>query len=376
MSLDFTVYLHSEPSEDILKGIYRAEGLSIENSEGADTDEVDLVFRDSDGEHWINVLGPFAVLAEDLPEIDSPELNGSRWLLELSTGFSDAVALDKTLRLAERLVDRFGGALYDSQSGAVTYPTVVARDESRDRTIRMLTLRWFFESDGFLPDKVLVFLDCLKRLYPECLPKAFGFQPLKYQYVVGEEERFIDDLHKASRESSGSVYWRPVSSSINCTMNLQPGGHSEGRPCTSIEIYLDCAELEKPAELARVEKLFIAVSVELESFYAGAFVTRNVHITDRELGLGFDTERLGEGPGAVWNGIPDVPTWLTWFGDTETRAKIADSLDDRYLSHDGRLMKIGDRPLDSDELRGLFPRLPDSVVNPDTGPWTVKRFGM
>ncbi len=115
----------------------------------------------------------------------------------------------------------------------------------------------------------------------------------------------------------------------------------------------------------RAVDLFARVADELGAFFGAGYVTRGVLAGSRgALWYGQETENFSfdwiDGP--WWTGLPAKGTWLSWFGEPY-RGVVAAALGDRALERNrGLLVRLGPAPMDSDEVRGLAPRLPADLV--------------
>jgi len=115
-----------------------------------------------------------------------------------------------------------------------------------------------------------------------------------------------------------------------------------------------------------VEKLvnfFAEVATVTNAFYAAAVIFRNMIITEEATMVPTDGgEYYQLTSGKWWFGLPQIPTWLAWFGGnytTEVSELFEHPMSTKFKS--GLLLRAGDKPLNRDELQGVFPQLPNRL---------------
>ena len=101
-----------------------------------------------------------------------------------------------------------------------------------------------------------------------------------------------------------------------------------------------------------VRLLFVELARALDAFYAVGYLARRGQ-----------TEMLPIPKGDVWLGLPDLPSWLTWYGraympsvQEVLRGFIIESCEQ------GIFVCYGDEPLEAEKLKLLAPQLPESLV--------------
>jgi hypothetical protein len=104
------------------------------------------------------------------------------------------------------------------------------------------------------------------------------------------------------------------------------------------------------------------VAAELGAFYAATYVQGNVVAQGRRLWYAANTEFIHL-TRMWWEGLPPHPTWLAWFGEPY-RDMVESSVREHVTDEvpEGLFLRLGDEPKDSDELKEVFPKLPDELV--------------
>ena len=144
--------------------------------------------------------------------------------------------------------------------------------------------------------------------------------------------------------------------SAQATRCIHLGTHLDGRALTRNQPWTEA-----------VVALFVETAAQLGAFYAGAYVERNVIASRGRISFGPDTESLVLSR-KWWEGLPPDPTWMAWFGEPY-RELVQDSVAGHVSETraEGILLRLGDLPLNRDELAPLIPRLPHDLV------WTRRR---
>jgi hypothetical protein len=118
-----------------------------------------------------------------------------------------------------------------------------------------------------------------------------------------------------------------------------------------------------------VVMLFSKVAAQLGAFYGAGYVERNVVVSRRRLWYSGDTESIFLSR-MWWEGLPPHPTWLAWFGEPY-RGMVESAVRESVTEErpEGLFLRLGENPMDSDEVKDVFPKLPDELL------WTPRLPG-
>jgi len=314
----------------------------------------------------LEVDGPVRVEIEDLPDPLVEVAVGVRWLVEIhcpSTAPKSARSLAK--RLAKAWARAHGGAVFDPQEGAVLWPASRPRPAPARRdagpTWLVVDLRWYVPMARADARAATALLDSMRRSLPECLPRRFGaFEPLQHVLPADGDGDFPEFWQ--ARWQVGpierSFYWkarRPADGGrASFSSPRGPMRGDIGIQCASVKVSFEGRVLEsEPRWALATASLFGAFARTVPALYACASV------------VGGQRPRDGELPIEYFRGLPRIPTWLAWFGP-EYAPLVEGALgSERVEAHDsGLLWSGGDVPLDTQQLYGVFPTLPEELLLP------------
>jgi hypothetical protein len=313
-------------------------------------------FPSSSHEYCFLVDGPFVVELEDLDEQVIASVLDPQWLTQFSV---PAACSDSDLKLAKQLAkhiaDACHGSVYDPQLDKVIWPRqsrrrFVTPRKAREERIKLLNLDWYLPASQSSVDTAKLFLQILRKICPEALPRRFGtFEPFQHRLDAGDES-FLSVWAEVSRDKTGDMFFwkakKPFDSGYVCFPDQREPQIIGAKRPIHLSIDVDNRALEGNAAWCEtVVNLFIEVARKLRAFYANGSVGRNVTVRGR-----------------WWLGLPPAPTWLVWFGAGYRNALEA-SLEDRVSVNtpQGILLRHGAAPLDIDQLSGVFPSLPQSL---------------
>lgn len=239
------------------------------------------------------------------------------------------------------------------------------------RKVRALGLRWYLNNHEYNERAVQVMLQVVQNQLPVCMPTKFGsddhqLQTLQRHGVKGFLKSCASDV-----KEYGMTSWQATLPCVGGSLSVPRETHAPllrtEVDCSTISMTFDSDVIEANLVLAQqVCDVFTSMAQELDAFYAAAYVTRDAILSDGTIWFDSSSEDIDMGRSNLWSGVPDVRTWLTWFGP-ELRQQLRQELPGDVLSHNGQLMRFGDIPMDADQLNPIFPRLPDHLVNLDSG---------
>ncbi|MBI5171265.1 MAG: hypothetical protein HY986_00150 [Candidatus Melainabacteria bacterium] len=229
-----------------------------------------------------------------------------------------------------------------------------------------LTLQWCLPLSAEQTSLAEAFINTLKSHYPEALPLKYGkYEPLTNKTGPKDFELFIRSWSDCSKSPCGDMLFfhstYPCVSGTVCIGDPRP---NKVKLYNYIALNFDMGALrENDSKINALVELFKQVSVATNAFYAAAFVVRNVHIDKQTIWHSVDTEGYELLPGRGWLGLPVAPTWLAWFGGAY-RAELSELEQNPLVSVEpgGLFLKIASKPLNKDQLKKVFPKLPQQLL--------------
>lgn len=232
-----------------------------------------------------------------------------------------------------------------------------------------MTLEWFFPpSRG--EDLPAQWSERVERLLPEALPVRYGdFEPLQNRVEAAGLDGFRAFWRKQAEAPYGAhFFWKgtpPCYEGAVWLPDPRPPGpwwSPTAARHVSVKASFDGRALEADgAWRAAVVTLFRDVAA-LGAFFAAGYVTRSVVARRGNLWYDGETESIHLSR-MWWEGLPPHPTWLAWFGDPY-RERVGSSVRSRVTEElpGGLFIRIGEAPLDRDELERVSPALPEELV--------------
>jgi hypothetical protein len=360
MSYDLSLALAKRPTVSAIARALRRAGLE---AHGEIRQEFLAVSR-SDPSIALDVTGPIRI--QD-PEAIEEHLLGAvpkpRWAMAISR---PAAAGDEGVRLAiqvaEELAAAFAGAVYDEQTENLLFPTDTRASVARvPDKIRVVRLTWLLHHARGGSETAASLLAAIREYFPAALPIRYGdFEPLRYRFEAGQEHAFAQLWERLNHATVPLLFWKAEPPCLGGTAFLLGQKPDPAQP-VQIDLAFDGRVLET-SEQARdaIITLFVGAARRLGAFYAAGYVERNWIIRRRALSGDGLTEMLAITRKSIWDGFPQFPVWLTWFGRPYA-SRVRQSLDgypvDEYP--EGLALRIADLPQDLDQLAGRYPSLPD-----------------
>ena len=366
--------MRTRPKPDAIDVFGRSAGLELRVAGAFRAGSNVLITRmGATAERTIDVDGPSRVESEDLPDDLAGVVTKPAWLVEihLPGGYdeaTDAWAVDLAIHLA-RIGD---GAVFDPQSARVAWPSGVtprARDQTEER-IRTLELVWIMPASAVQGNGAFRWLDLVARWFPPATPVRFGsFEPFQGQLARDGPQAFAGVWQEeASLERGGTFFWSAKAPGMGGSVSF-PDRREDRRPprfgrVVQLATEVDARPLHRdPAMSDAVVDLFAEVAAEFGAVYGAGCLLRDAIMRRGRVSYDSRSEVVPLPRSKWWVGLPALPTWLAWFAPPYQT--LVESRFDRSLSKlrpSGLLVRCGREPMDVEELRGIFPRLPPELL--------------
>jgi hypothetical protein len=333
VSYDLEIGSHSRPTIAQVEAWATGHGLVVK----PESDTALVVEKESGaGDRFVLDLdGPHAAEADDFAEELAAACLAPRWMVGVSVPYSMPkrnIALARSL--ARHLAEVNDGAAFDPQEDGLLWPRRrrkrVPPRRSEEETTR-LALEWFVPPARW-PDTPSALVALLKRLCFEALPTRFGqFEPLQHRFDPQNPDEFVrflidneagDAFWFASRPSFGGSCFAPHAD------KYAPATDDRFR-VAHVEVDFDGNVLAAdPRWREAVVDLFVSGARELGAFYAAAQLETGWMVsTNNRLWAVASTAIEHEHflRGRLWQGLPPVPVWLSWYG-VPYRELVAEAL--------------------------------------------------
>lgn len=299
---------------------------------------------------------------EQLPRFLDYSLADFRGLIQTSA--SGGQAANTANDLLELLARSQKGAIFDPQIGKIIYPRIISVVAGRSERLDVLRLYWQFPYHK-AKDAVSVVLGLLEEVFVEALPLLYSTLPpvhLGRSYLAKQD--FVSEFSKENR-----VYWTALSPVVFCSLLAAKDGgeriESQER-LMALSIWLEKKALLISEDLREViVNRFVSLAERLNCLYAAGYVERDCLLSNGNLSHG-RSEAFSLGAPSHWNGIPDVRTWLTWFGES-ILPSVKPYLPNDCISKGGHFMRLRTLPASVSELTGDFPVFPMELLNRNSG---------
>jgi hypothetical protein len=338
------------------------------SSEGRFKRDGYVLLSATDGVH-AEIDGPNRIEAEDLPDAANGAIGGSGWLVQISVKPSTDATWPSDLAI--HLARNADGVVYDPQEDRVTWPQgfQARTGSSAEERISEVELDWFTTRTPTDPEIPRTFLEIIRSLIPEALPKRYGgFEPLPFRFEgPAAEEDFTRRWVEEAEAWPPMLFWTAARPCLGGSAFMSPSLDRDpppGVPISRLSMRLDGRALARDPDLTeRMVQLFTAEAIGLGCVYAAGSVHRDLLMKRGRESADYRTE-AGPMPRANrWVGLPAGPTWLAWFGRPYAdlvRSSVAQHI---TAETDGALfLRLGPEPMDSDQLAAAFPPLPLPLI--------------
>jgi hypothetical protein len=312
------------------------------------------VVRGAKGRYCFTVDGPVQVDPEDVPDEVTAVLLGATHVFFVRVEGSADVDVPHAVRFARRLAESLGGVVVDPQTDQVWSRGVLrtAAKPARDQRVNVITLAWYTRFQSVGSDFGARYLAICRRLLPEALPRRFGeTEPLQGKLTDGGDEGFA----QAWSGATSLLFFVASPPCIGGSMYAGPG-EQHRRPVWRMSLQAHYEPLRgEPLWRDAVRRFFVAVSEDLDAFFASAEVTRGSIWNGRSLWADANTEWTIM-PARVngWMGLPPYPVWWAWYGEPYS-SLVQGRLDAGDVTRHprGLLHQLAAEPLDREHLTRL-----------------------
>lgn len=327
-----------------------------------------------------SIVGPKDFESSEISDVMTA-VEGAKYLYEVGAPTSlDEEAEEIVIRICCTIAESGCGIAIDLVSGEVFY---AARAFENDGSINsekelprfdLLTISFIFRPENF-EGMAPKFLDLLETHCPLALPKTLDCMHYNKKKKMHNEIEFIELW---SRESSsdygGNVSWTGSSPFLSGDFVFERKGPlDEDVPSRySKRHYLDLnfngsLLCQKPDESSKMVQLLIRrITEQFKTIYAAAYIQRDYGLGKNTYWFSKSAESFRIDPG-FWAGIPNFPSWLTWFGPEYypiVFESVKSSGNTFEKVNEGLLLKMGDHPMNKDELLESYPKFPKRYVVP------------
>ena len=373
MSYDFAVATRTRPKPEAITAFGRTIGVEL-GSAGAFRPGSNVLVTLGSGEgRTIDVDGPSAVESEDLPDDLAGVVPRARWLVEVHVpAGSDAEAHAFALDLAIHLAREGDGAVFDPQTDRIAWPSGLTprpRTSTEDR-IRVVELDWIIPASAMPAEAASRWIELTTSSFPAGAPVRFGsYEPFQGRLDRDGAEGFAAAwAEQRAIPTGGALFWSARNGGFGGGAHFADP-RNERRPARlggvcRISATVDARPLHRdPASCEALVEFVVTVAEDFGAAYAAASVTRDV-ILRRGRASWDGRSESGPLPRARWwVGLPALPTWVAWFGEPYLD-RVAEAVSPWIVRErgNGALARFGLKPMDVDELRGVFPALPPELV--------------
>ncbi len=324
MSYDLIVAAHREPRSETIEAWANEQGFDLV---AAPDGRSFTIRRPGGGEagYVCEVWGPDPAAPEDFDEQLAAACLSPNWMLQVSAPYSMPKAnLTLARALARYVAEQSEGAAYDPQEDRLLWPRgVQTRTPPRagEQETSMLTLEWFV-APSLWSAAVANVVPLLARRCPEALPTRYGSsEPPPHRFDRAEPAPFIDF---AANSEDGNGFWYASRPSFGGSFTAPHAdkhatGEDERFRIGEIEVSFDgrlIAADERWRET--LVDLFVRGAERFRAFFAAAQVEPGwiVSHTNRPFAQAAamqESEHFLRG--RLWQGLPPVPVWLSWYGE-------------------------------------------------------------
>jgi hypothetical protein len=337
MSYDLEIGTHRQPHRAQVEAWAAEQGLGVDGS--AEPGALTIERAGKRGhDHVCTVDGPYPAEPEDFAEEIAAACLAPKWMVQISVPYSSPqVNFSRARSLARHIAEQNEGAAFDPQEDRLLWPRGRPKRVPKvaDEVTSRIGLEWFLPPDRW-PDAAQMLIGIVARRCPEALPTRFGqYEPLPHRFDLDKANEFVRFLLD---NDDGDAFWHARSPSFGGSC-FAP--HAEKwAPADDDHLRIGHIELDFDGRVLGADArwreaivdLFVAAATQFGAFYAAAQVEPGWQVTRNNRLFATAATLPGEHflRGRLWQGLPPVPVWLSWFGpaykDLVASALLPDSL--------------------------------------------------
>jgi hypothetical protein len=359
MSYDLSLAFAKRPTAAAIKAAIDRAGLEAQGG----VREQFLAISRTDPAVALDITGPARI--DDPDDVEGRLLQAvpkPRWDMLISRS---AAAGQEGIRLAIQvagdLARASAGAVYDPQAEKLLFPTETRPPAVKvPEKIRVVRLTWLLHHSRAGAETATALLAAMREYCPPAVPTRYGdVEPLRHRFDAGQEDQFAQFWERLNHNVVPLLFWKAEPPCFGGTASLLGQQPDPAQP-VQIDVAFDGRVLEANAQArGAVVGLFTGAARRLVAFYAAGYVERNWIVQRRALFGDGSTEMLSITKTSFWDGFPQFPVWLTWFGRPYA-SRVRQSLTGFPMAEypEGLALRIGELPQDLDQLTGTYPSLP------------------
>ncbi|MEV7606081.1 hypothetical protein AB0N65_11635 [Paenarthrobacter sp. NPDC089322] len=363
MSYDLAVYLPEGLAPDALFALVEASpGLQVEDETGPATDGPQNwhVSRGKRAGYCFTVEGPFLVEPEDVPQEVTAVVLGATVMYCILVEGTDPVSIPHAVRFSKRMAKEGEGAVVDAQTEEV-WPKTSGRAAAKPEPgtmVDMVEVRWYHLMDEVRDDFPQRYLDLARQYFPEAAPKRFGsYEPLQGNVARDGDQAFVRFFAEDNKVFTAGTF--PTAGAYFTGVF---GGHlTQDQPfregdVQAVSLSVHRVALEDRRWREAVERFFVAMAIELRSFYATAEVDSGWGWNGRSLWCYASKPSLYfQKAWGRWLGLSPHPVWMAWFSPLYAEL-VRPHLQGTVQEYpEGFLHRFSEEPLSREEITERWP---------------------
>lgn len=371
MSSTIEMYLRKQPEKDVVKSY--VSGLSnIEVECFANSKTVNLLKkrRGRASDLLCSCEGPYKIEPSDVPDDIVKETPSFQWLLTLILSHSKMMDRRFAKKLAKFLCDTYEGVAFDTERDLIIWPKGKRRKISspgKKTLVSIVKLDWFVAASRDVQSVGEKMIGVCCDLSREALPTRYGdFEPFQGRFDIERRHAFLRAMEETcgNGRGPGLLFWKAKHPFLggNISRSFVRQGNVDGVERIGLTFSLDCRFLEYEGNRRLLRRLFVRMARDLCAFYGAGYVLRG-YLAGRSLRSTAKTEGPPFPKGNMWLGLPDSPSWLTWYGSGY--ASYVEGVLKEYICEsypEGLFVAYADEPLTVDELKHIAPKMPKELV--------------
>jgi hypothetical protein len=365
------MYLRKQPKKAIIESY--VSGLSNVKVECFARSKMVCILKNRRGQASDLICsceGPYKIEPSDVPEDIVKEVPSFQWLLTLVLSHSKATDRRFAKNLAKFLCDTYEGVAFDTERDLIIWPKGKRRKtrlSDKKTPVDIVKLDWFLAASRNMQSVGEKMIEVCCDLCREALPIRYGdSEPLQRRFDIEQTHIFLWAMEETcgSGKGPGPLFWEAKHPFLggSISRSFARKGNVDGVERIKLTFSLDCRYLEYEDYQRLLQRLFVRMARDLCAFYGAGYVLRG-YLAGRTLWATAKTEQPPFPKGDVWLGLPDLPSWLTWYGSPYA-PYVKPTLREFVQGHypEGLFVAYGNEPLSVEQLRNIALKIPDELV--------------